>query len=150
VARDLEGECSSLENRIEGTRSDQTRLEEEVTELRQRFEQTRDSHDEGRWRDHDHELELTRALQRDLRDRLDRVRAQRKHAYEMARNAAEQFKDYYEGLMKSYCSGNRKADRRQTLPAISLPPSLAKANLDDGAGPPPGPKPSSIATDSPS
>lgn len=130
VARDLEGECTALENRIDGARADESRLTQEVAELKKKFDETRDSHDEGSWRDHDHELDLTRAQQQDLRDRLDRVRAQRKHGYEMARNSAEQFKDYFEGLMKSYCAGNRKASRRKEVPKVELPPALAKPSVD--------------------
>jgi hypothetical protein len=131
VSRDLDGECASLVTRIADSEEERDRLGNEVTQLASAHQTSADSHDEARLRERERQLDFTRRERRDLRDRLDRARARRAAAYQMARTSAEQFRDYYEGLMRSYCAANRKAPTLDHLPSIQLPASLEKPQFED-------------------
>ncbi len=136
ASQHLNGECASLGSRIKESDEEETRLTKEIQDLRGRFaDSASKSHDEGRLRDLEGRLEFARREQRDLRDRLERAKAQREAAYRMARTSAEQFKDYYEGLIHTYLAANRKAPRRDFPTAeIELPSSLkAERFADDRA-----------------
>jgi hypothetical protein len=136
VRKDPEGECASLRTRIDGSARDESRLLQEVGELRTKADGAAgDFHDEARLRDRENQLDLARREQRDLKDRLHRAEAQLDGAYHMARTSAEQFKDYYEGLMYSYCAANRNAPAPEKVPMIELPSALEQPTF---GGPRPG------------
>jgi chromosome segregation ATPase len=134
VSKDLDGECASLVTRIADSEEERDRLGNEVTQLASAHRTSADSHDEARLRERERQLDFARRERRDLRDRLDRARARRAAAYQMARTSAEQFRDYYEGLMRSYCAANRKAPTLDHLPSIQLPSSLEKPQFEDPSG----------------
>lgn len=130
VRKDPEGECASLRTRIDGSARDETRLLQEVAGYRTKADGADGNfHDETRLRERENQLDLARREQRDLKDRLHRAEAQLDGAYHMARTAAEQFKDYYEGLMYSYCAANRKAPAPERVPKIELPSELEQATF---------------------
>lgn len=132
AARALEGECDALDARLRGLAADETRLTDEVAGLKSKWEKSKATHDEHEWRNHEHELEVVRAQRRDLTEQLERARAERRNVYAMTRASAEQFKNYYEGLMKTYCAANRKADRDGIPPPpIDIPQSLSRPALDE-------------------
>jgi chromosome segregation ATPase len=120
----LTGECEALAGRIaEATRREE-RLDGEVKTATEAYKATHDSHDESRLRLLERDLELVRRERRHLDERLKRAEAERQGAYQMARTSAEAFRDYYQALMRTYCSANRKALRADTLPEIMLPGQL--------------------------
>ena len=127
VTQQLDGEIAALAGRLEDASTTQSRVEREQNRLATTYGTTRDSHDEARMLEKDSELDRWRREQREVRDRLERARAERAASYRMARAAAEAFKDHYEAMMKSYCAANRKA-RNHSVPVIELPEPLRAAN----------------------
>jgi len=133
VAKDLEGEIAAVQTRLEAAGRDEQRLTGETQKLREQYEKSGESHDEMRLREAERKLDFSRREQKDLHDRLDRTRALRKNGYVLGRTSAEEFRDYFEGLMRSYCAGNKKSPpNMDTLPVINLPASLEKEDIDDG------------------
>lgn len=139
ASNELNGECASLESRLKDSDEDETRLTKEVETAKTGLNTSPNkSHDEARLRDQERQLDFSRREQRDMRDRLERARASRRSAYDKAHTSAQQFKDYYEGLMQTYLAANRKAPRRD-VPAdeIKLPSSLSSPTFPDDNRPSP-------------
>jgi hypothetical protein len=130
VASDLDGEVGALQARIADADKTESRLEKELGDHRKAHQQANDSHSEARLREAERGLDRVRRERSSLQVQLEQAQAKRKHAYQMARSAAEQHKDYYEGLMRSYCAANRRAPTLDHLPVVELPDSLKLPTLD--------------------
>lgn len=122
----LEGECAALRARLAGSDSAERRLLAETKDLRSKADGVDgEFRHEALLREREQQLGLSRRTHDDLTDRLQRLEAQLDGAYHIARTSAEGLKDYYEGLMYTYCAANRHAPAPERLPAIELPQSLS-------------------------
>jgi chromosome segregation ATPase len=138
VASDLDGEVGALSARIDETNKTESRLETELSAQQKAYDKAGESHSEARLREAERGLDRVRRERSAMQVQLEQARAKRKHAYQMARSAAEQHKDYYEGLMRAYCAANRRAPTLDHLPVIELPDALKQPTLDPE---PPAPQP---------
>ena len=129
----LSAECDGLAARLKDSDEDEERLAKELEGLPRA--ESPDGRDAEHRADVEMKLGFARREQKDLHERLARARQQRKTAYQRARASTEHFRDYYEGLMRSYCAGNRRVPDGQSIPAVKLPPELQEPEYrEDVAG----------------